>query len=444
MSPTTTGDLMSLGLLKVAERAQRNPEGRLRSLAHHLDGYALERAYRRLRKGASAGVDGVTKEQYGESLYENLRDLHQRLKQHRYRHQPLRRVHLPKGDGRTRPIGISALEDKIVQGALHELLEAVYEPVFVEGSYGFRPGRNAHDAIRALIRAVDKGGKVRWILEADIASYFDSIHRKQLMAMLEERIADRSFLRLIGKCLHVGVLDGEEYSEPDVGTPQGSVLSPLLGNVYLHYALDAWVEQEVKPRMQGELVLIRYADDFVLGFEYREDAERVLAVLGKRLDRFGLRLHPDKTRLLPFGRPPRGGGRGKAPGTETFDFLGFTWYWRRSRKGGWYAALKTRTGRLHRALGSIEAYCRRHRHEPVADPHRALTVRLRGHYNYFGVNGNTQSLGVLAFHTRRAWHKWLCRRSQKAYLPWERFNDLLRDSPLPPIRVYARIWDLPA
>jgi len=432
---------MSLKLLEVAERAQRDPNVRLQSLAYLIDEHALERAYRRLRKRAAVGVDGVTKEQYGEDLSENLRDLHQRLKQQRYRHQPLRRVHLPKSDGRTRPIGIAALEDKIVQGAVHEVLEAIYEPLFVEGSYGFRPGRSAHDAIRALLRAVDKGGKVRWILEADIASYFDSIDRKQLMSMLEMRIDDKSFLRLIGKCLHVGVLDGAEYSDPDQGTPQGSSLSPILGNIYLHYVLDMWIEQEVKPKMNGELVLIRYADDIVLGFENRDEAERVLAELGKRLEGFSLRLHPDKTRLLSFGRPPRCGGRGKLRGGKTFDLLGFTWYWRRTRRGGWYAALKTRRGRMRRAITSIDQYCQRHRHEPVAAQHRALTVRLQGHYNYFGVNGNVQSLEVLACHARRTWHKWLCRRSQKAYIPWERFNDLLRDFPLPKPRVCVQIWD---
>ena len=292
-----------------------------------------------------------------------------------------------------------------------------------------------------MLRKVDKGGKVRWILEADIATFFDDIDRKQLMSMLEKRVADKSLLRLIGKCLHVGVLDGTEYSDPDRGTPQGSSLSPILGNVYLHYALDTWVEQEVKPRMRGELVLIRYADDVVLGFEHRDDAERVLAVLGRRLERFGLRLHPDKTRQFPFGRPPRGGGRGKDRNSETFDLLGFTWYWRRSRQGGWHAALKTRRGRMRWAIKSIEEYCRRNRHKPVAVQHRALTVRLQGYYNYFGVNGNVQSLGVIAYHARRSWHKWLCRRSQKAYIPWERFNDLLRDFPLPKPRVCVQIWD---
>lgn len=270
MGPIRSGDLMSLKLLEVAKRAQRDPEGRLQSLAYLIDEDALERSYRRLRKRAAVGVDGVTKGQYGEDLAGNLRDLHQRLKEQRYRHQPLRRVRIPKGNGQTRQIGIAALEDKIVQGAVHEILEVLYEPLFVEGSYGFRPGRSAHDALRALLRKVDKGGKVRWILEADIATFFDSIDRKQLMPMLGERIADKSLLRLIGKCLHVGVLDGAEYSDPDRGTPQGSSLSPILGNVYLHYVLDTWVEQEVKPRMQGELVLIRYADDSVPRRRMRE------------------------------------------------------------------------------------------------------------------------------------------------------------------------------
>ena len=227
MSPNSSGDLMSLKLLEVAKRAQRDPGGRLQSLAHLIDEDALERSYRRLRKRAAVGVDGVTQEQYGEDLAGNLRGLHQRLKQQRYRHQALRRVQIPKGNGQTRQIGVSALEDKIVQGAVHEILEAVYEPVFVEGSYGFRPGRSAHEALRALLRQVDKGGKVRWILEADVATFFDSIDRKPLMVMLEKRIADKSLLRLIGKCLHVGVLDGQEYSDPDRRTPQGSSLSPI-------------------------------------------------------------------------------------------------------------------------------------------------------------------------------------------------------------------------
>ncbi len=260
MSDALTSRGMSPELLKVVERARGEPEGRFNSLAHLLDVSALERSFHRLRKDAAVGVDGVTKEAYGEALCANLADLQERLRSKRYRHQALRRVHIPKGMGQWRPIGVSALEDKIVQDAVREVLEAVYEQDFLDCSYGFRPKRSAHDAVRALTRVVHRG-KVSWVLEADIVSFFDSLDRARLKEMLQARVADGSLLRLIGKCLHVGVLDGEEYSEPERGTTQGSVLSPLLGNVYLHYVLDAWFEREVKPRLRGTATLIRYADD---------------------------------------------------------------------------------------------------------------------------------------------------------------------------------------
>ena len=250
---------MSPGLLKVVERAQREPEGRFHALAHLIDGPALKRAYRRQRSDAAVGVDGVTKEQYGQNLEANLQELHARLKAKQYRHQPIRRVHIPKGQGKTRPIGISAFEDKVVQDAVREVLEAIYEQDFLECSYGFRPGRSAHDAVRTLRRHVERG-EVRWIFEADIVSFFDSLDRTELKKMLEVRVADGSLLRLIGQCVHVGVLDGEERVEPELGTVQGSVLSPLLGNVYLHYVLDRWFETEVKPRLRGKTILMRYCD----------------------------------------------------------------------------------------------------------------------------------------------------------------------------------------
>jgi hypothetical protein len=256
--------------------------------------------------------------------------------------------------------------------------------------------------------------------------------------MLELRVADGSLLRLIGKCLHVGVLDGAELSAPETGTAQGSVLSPLLGNVYLHTVLDLWFETEVKPRLRGRATLVRYADDFVIGFEHEEDARRVMAVLGKRLGRFGLTLHPDKTRLLPFRRPPAGQKSGK--GSASFDFLGFTLYWARSRKGRWGMACKTRRASLRRAIQSVTVWCRRHRHHPVQVQHAALTRRLRGHFNYFGVSGNFRSLLLLVEATRRAWYKWLCRRSQRTRLTWERFADLLAQLPLPRPRITVRIW----
>lgn len=437
MTDASTSLGMSTGLQKVAERAKREPAGRFHSLAHLIDEELLAGVYRRLRGDAAVGVDGITKEQYGQDLQSNLRDLHERLRTKRYRHQPIRRVHIPKEKGRTRPIGISATEDKVVQGALREVLQAIYEQDFLDCSYGFRPGRSAHDAVRALTRAVD-GGEANWILEFDVVSFFDSVDRKHLMEMLQRRVADGSLLRLVGKCLHVGVLDGEEFTEPSVGTAQGSTLSPLLGNAYLHYVLDLWFTEEVRPRLKGRAMLVRYADDGVLGFERQDDAQRVMAVLGRRLERFGLTLHPEKTRLLDFRRPLRSRGDGRSP--TTFDFLGFCWYWRRTRRGSWSVACKTRRARLARAIKAVHTWCREHRHLPVGQQHAALSRRVQGHLNYFGVNGNMASLTRFARQVTRSWFKWLNRRSQRARLTWDRFNDLLRDFPLPQPRIVVHIW----
>jgi len=437
MSNASTLGSMSLGLQEVVERARREPEGRFHSLAHLLDVPALARAYRRQRKNAAVGVDGVTKEAYGKELEARLQNLHARLRSKRYRHQPIRRVHIPKGQGKTRPIGISAFEDKLVQDAVREVLEAIYEQDFLDCSYGFRPGRSAHDALRTLDRVVHRG-EVSWILEADVVSFFDSVDRTALSKMLQTRVADGSLLRLIGKCLHAGVLDGAELFRPETGTAQGSVLSPLLGNVYLHYVLDLWFETVVKLRLRGRATLVRYCDDFVITFEREDDARRVLMALGKRLGRFGLTLHPDKTRLLPFRRPPAGQRGGKGP--DTFDFLGFTFYWARTRRGRWGMAWKTRSGSLRRAVQSVTEWCRRHRHLPVEVQHKELRRRLQGHFNYFGVSGNFRSLLLLVEATRKAWRKWLCRRSQRGRLTWERFGALLQRYPLPRPRITVRIW----
>jgi group II intron reverse transcriptase/maturase len=437
MTDALTSLGMSTGLRKVAERAKREPAARFHSLAHLIDEELLAGAFARLRNDAAVGVDGITKEHYGQELRRNLQDVHERLRTKRYRHQPIRRVHIPKERGRKRPIGISAIEDKVVQNALREVLEAIYEQDFLDCSYGFRPGRSAHDAVRALTRAVD-AGEANWILEIDVASFFDSVDRTQLREMLQRRVADGSLMRLVGKCLHVGVLDGAEYTEPSEGTVQGSTLSPLLGNVYLHYALDLWFTEEVKPRLRGRAVLVRYADDAVFGFERQDDAERVMAVLGKRMARFGLVLHPQKTRLLDFRRPARSRGEGKSP--RTFDFLGFCWYWRRTRRGSWAVTCKTRRARLARAIKAVHTWCRDHRHLPVKQQHEALTRRVQGHINYFGVNGNMHSLRGFAEQVKRSWFKWLNRRSQRARLTWERYEDLLRDLPLPQPRIVVSIW----
>ena len=435
---TDQGSPMSPGLLRVAERARRDPDARFNSLAHLVDEAALGRAFTRIRKGAAMGVDGITKEQYGQQLEENLRELHERLKSMRYRHQPIRRVRIPKAKGKTRPIGISSVEDKIVQGALREVLEAVYEQDFLECSYGFRPERSAHDALRALNRMVFREGVVV-VLEADIQAFFDSIDRKTLLELLQIRVADTPLLRLIGKCLHVGVLDGEEFSKPGEGTAQGSIISPMLGNVYLHYALDLWFERDIKPRLKGHARLIRYADDFVMGFAGQEDAERVLEVLHKRMAKYGLTLHPEKTRLIPFARP-RHGENGWS-GTGTFDFLGFTMYWSRTRRGGWRPGMKTRKAKVQKFIQGLGEWCRRHRHLPLQDQHAALSRRLRGHFRYFGVNGNARSLQRVRYQTERVWLKWLQRRSQRGRrLNWERFRAYLKAHPLPPPRITVQIW----
>lgn len=441
MSGTKNSQAVSTGLVRVMERARRNPRERQLSLAHLIDVDALRRSYNRIRKKAAVGIDGVSKEEYGRNLEVNLQELHGRLKAMKYRHQPIRRVHIAKDRNRTRPIGVSATEDKIVQGALTEILEAIYEQDFLDCSHGFRPGRNPHDALRALNRAV-RAGKGNVILECDVVSFFDSVDRPALREMLQERIADKSFMRLVGKCLHVGVLDGETFSRPDEGTVQGSIISPILGNIYLHNVLDKWFEEEVKPRLKGESELIRYCDDFLICFEQMEDAKKVMGVLGKRLGRYNLKLHPDKTRLIMFQRPKLNQKGGKGPGT--FDFLGFTVYWRRNHKGaGWHISWKTRKARMSRAKRTLNDYCRRHRHEPVKVQHKALVSRLRGHFNYFGVNDNTDCLCVLHTEAIHIWHKWLNRRSQRAKKNWERFNDLLKDFPLPEPKVYVDLWSTP-
>jgi RNA-directed DNA polymerase len=437
MSDAPTSNNLLPKLLKVAERAKWDPQAPMRSLSNSMDEELLKVAFDRIRKDAAVGVDGVTKEQYGERLDDNIRALHERMKEGRYRHQPIRRVHIPKAPGKTRPIGVSTIEDKVVQNALAMVLGAIYEPVFMDCSYGFRPGRSAHDALRTLNAACMRG-EVNVVLEADIESFFDSIDRKKLMEMLRQRVNDESFLRLVGKCLHVGVLDGEDYTEPDVGTAQGSVLSPMLGNIYLHHVLDVWLDREARPRLRGKACLVRYADDLVIGFELPEEAEMVMAMLRQRMAECGLRLHPEKTRLVPFRRPSSGQEGGKGPGT--FDFLGFTLLWRKTRRGHWGQNFKTRKARLQRAKLALNDFCRRFRHEPVKEQHASLCKRISGHFNYFGVNGNVASLYRLRRAAERIWYTWLRRRSNRTRLNWQRFGDLLRAFPLPRPRIKVQLW----
>ena len=433
---TVTG--MSPERMRVAERAKREPECRMLSLARLIDVPALGAAYGRIRKGAAVGVDGVTKDAYGQNLEDNLEELHERLKGKRYRHQAVRRVMIPKEKGKERPIGISTIEDKIVQNAITDVLTLVYEPVFLDCSYGFRPGRSAHDALRALNRTLFRR-ETHWVIEADIKSFFDSIDRKMLIEMLRERIADESLVRLIGKCLHVGILDGAEFSTPDRGTVQGSSLSPLLGNVFLHHVLDLWLEREIRPLLRGRMEVIRYADDFVICLEQEYDARKLMAALGKRFERFGLALHPDKTRIFKFSRPQNWEKKARNRNAP-FDFLGFTVHFRKSHTGTWAVSFATRKARQRRTFRSIADWCRSHRHLPIKEQHASLCRKLTGHYNYFAVRGNTRRIAAMNDKARAVWYKWLRRRSQRTRITWPRFVDMMKTYPLPAPSIRASLW----
>jgi len=421
---------MSTELDRIAELARGKKEMQFTSIAHLLTVGALERAWTGLRKDASAGVDGVTYGEYGGHLRENLQQLHDRLKSGQYRAQPLRRVYIPKEAGTRRPISIPALEDKIVQRAVLDLLDAIYEQDFLGCSYGFRPGRSAQQALDEVGRVICQR-PMRYVLEADISAYFDTIVRSQLMEWIERRVRDGSILRLIGKWINVGVLEDGRLLITQTGVGQGQVISPLLANIYLHYVLDEWFEDVVKPRLRGQAYEIRYADDFILCFQYRADAEKVLAVLRKRFEKHGLTLHPDKTRLIEFGRDALSKWEAEGgPKPGTFDFLGFTHICRRSRRGNFTLHVRTMRQRLRRSLRRASAWCQRHRHDPLVEQRRALNAILRGHYQYYGRPTNFRSLWKFYRGVRRAWRKWLNRRTRGRSLPWRVFGELLNAYPL--------------
>lgn len=420
---------------RIATLAKQLTGKAIRSLSHHMDLAWLREAFRRTRKDGATGVDGQTAAEYAEDLEANLRSLLERAKSGTYRAPPVRRVHIPKGNGaKTRPIGIPTLEDKVLQRAVVMLLEPIYEQDFYDFSYGFRPGRSAHDAVEALDKAVSAmhGG---WVLDVDVRSFFDTLDRKKLRELLRQRVVDGVVVRLIGKWLRAGVLEGGVLRYSDLGTPQGGVISPILANIYLHEVLDAWWVKEVLPRLKGKAHLIRYADDVVMVFSNPNDAAKVHQVLPRRLERFGLALHPDKTRKVPFKRPPRN-GRGPRPGS--FDFLGFTWYWGRSRRGSWVLKQKTAKGRFQRAVKNISRWMRRVRHIPVKLQVISLGRKLAGHFNYYGIRGNSAALSRFHWVVRRLWKFWLSRRSQRARLSWKKFNRLLKRHPLPPARLPPR------
>ena len=441
MAETSSTDLVYTRQQRIAELARQSPRMGFTSLNHHLDLHWLFEAYQRTRKDGATGVDGQTAKDYEANLRGNLQALLDRAKSGTYQAPPVRRVHIPKGtSGDTRPIGIPTFEDKVLQRAVVMALEPIYEQDFQDVSYGFRPGRSAHQALDVLWQqTMQTGGG--WILEVDIRKFFDTLDHAHLREFLQRRVRDGVLLRLIGKWLNAGVLEDGCLSYPETGSPQGGVVSPLLANIYLHYVLDEWFAQEVQPRLRGRAFLIRYADDFVIGFTREDDARRVMEVLPQRFGRYGLTLHPDKTRLVPFRRPPLRRDC-KSPPEEaepgTFDLLGFTHFWGRSQKGNWVLKRKTARSRLSRALRTVGQWCRWNRHRPVAEQHDTLSQKLRGHYAYYGITGNGKALSGFHCAVTRLWRKWLGRRKRAAPIPWPLFQRLLERYPLPrPVIVHS-------
>lgn len=433
----TTAGTVSTKQQRIAELARIHPEVAFTSLAHHMDLDWLKEAYGRTRKDGAVGVDGMTGKEYGLNLEANLQSLLDRAKNgDTYKAPPVRRVYIPKADGSQRPLGIPTFEDKVLQRAVTMVMEPLYEQDFLDCSYGFRPGRSAHMALEAIWRGLTfMGGG--WVLDVDIRKYFDTLDHAKLREILDLRMKDGVLRRLIGKWLKAGVLDQGCITHPETGSPQGGVISPMLANIYLHEALDVWFEKEVKPRLRGRAFLVRYADDFVMGFAQEEDARRVLEVLPKRFERFGLTIHPDKTRLVEFQKPKEPRDPNGGPGN--FDFLGFTHHWGKSKNGNWVVKRKTAKGRMTRALKAIGEWMRKHRHLPVREQWRKINQKLVGHYRYYGITGNSKALSRFRHEATRRWRGWLNRRSQRARMNWERMNLLLERLPLAPAISYASV-----
>jgi RNA-directed DNA polymerase len=422
---------------RIAELARNNPKMALFTLAHFMDYEWVKYAYDCTRKDGAVGVDGQTGEDYAANLERNLTGLIDRLKSGSYRAPPVRRHYIDKADGSgQRGLGIPSFEDKVAQRAIVLLLEPIYENDFSDSSYGYRRGRNAHGALQAIRNGITKNGG-RWVLDVDVRKFFDSIPHTKLREFLARRVTDGVVRKLIDKWLKAGVLENGQMSFSDEGAPQGGVASPLLANIFLHYVLDEWFSDEVRPRLRGPRTLVRFADDLVMLFAYKDDAERVLGVLGKRLGKYGLELHPDKTSMVDFRykpKPSKDGDNNKMVATN-FNFLGFTHVWVKSRQGKPVVRQLTAKDRLARAKKAINQQCRKMRHWPVRDQHQKLCRMLTGHFAYFGISGNIRRLGGLAFHAENCWRKWLSRRSSKSNIPWAAFKELLKRFPLPQARI---------
>jgi group II intron reverse transcriptase/maturase len=421
--------------VRIRTLAESEPELVFTSLIHWVDLYLLRKSFRQIKKKKSAGVDKVTAKEYAKNLDENLYNLYQRLRRGQYVATPVKRIWIDKEGGKKRPIGIPALEDKIVQKAVASLLDVIYDVDFYDFSHGFREGHSQHKALQELREKCLKLN-IGWIVSADITGLFDNIDHGHLREIIKRRVNDGGILRLIGKWLNAGVMEEEILSYPGKGTPQGGVISPLLSNIFLHHVLDAWYVKEVNPRMKGRCFIIRWADDFIIGCELESDAERIMEVLPKRFNRFDLALHPEKTAVIEFKRPnSKETGKGKG----TFDFLGFTFYWSKSRRGYWVIKKKTIGKRLARFMKGLWQWCRENRHEPIKEQYKELCMKLRGYYQYHGVRSNYKALEAVFEHAERAWRFWLSRRSRKGGISWEKFEAIRSSYPFPKPRIVHNI-----
>ncbi len=441
-SVLSTGESVETKLFRIAEKARKDPEFKFTSMYHLMNEELLRECFKRLRKDAAAGIDEVTKEMYAENLESNLSNLTERLHRMAYIPQPVRRKYIPKsGSSKPRPLGIPCFEDKLVQAGLARILEAVYEQDFIEDSYGFRPGRSCHKALKALSEAVEDNNFVNHIVEADIKGFFDNVSQEWLLKFLAHRIEDKRIQRMVKRFLKAGVAEDGSVTVNDEGTPQGGVISPLLANLYLHYVLDLWFEKVFRRSCTGNARLIRYADDFVVCFQHKTDAERFRFELGERLGRFGLEVEPTKTRVMEFGRfaAQRAKRRGGKP--ETFDFLGLTHYCGTTRDGkGFRMKRITSRKKFTAKLKAFKEWLKKARTTKTKDLWETAAAKLRGHYNYYGVTDNSQGIARFGHEVKKLLFKWLNRRGKRRCLNWERFNKMLERFPLPKPRIMVRMF----
>lgn len=434
MSRTLDLGSIKTRLQRIGRKAKESPDLVFTSIAHNIDLVLLWEALWGTRKDGAVGIDGVTWKAYKSNGQENLKDLLERFKSGSYKAPPGKRAYIPKADGKRRPIAISALEDKVLQRAVVMATEAVYEQDFYDFSYGFRPGRSSHQALKDVTQSLKEtqGG---WVLEVDVKGFFDAIDHRRLREILDLRMRDGVIRRMIDKWLRAGVLEEGEVNHSASGTPQGGVASPLLANIYLHEVLDKWFVEMVKPRLKGWSRIFRYADDFILIFEKESDARRVEEVVAKRFAKYHLEVHPDKTRLIDFRHPEaKSNGEQREPGS--FDFLGFTFHWTQAQKSKrWFIRRKTAKKKLKLAFAKMTDWCRKNRHRPFREQAKTMAAKLRGHYAYYGIYGNSKSIREFRYQAIRIWKKWLSRRSQKRTLNWKGMGGMVERARLPPARI---------